>query len=162
MMPVDGSGLARMIVEKPLVAPAARPLRLLPRHAVGAVLRRARRPQPPAQHHRRRRDPGPEGAEGVLLCQGTAAGGYALLRQGRQAALRPQLRGPERPSACASDSPLHARQARAAVRVRADRGAGHAATVRVRPGGSSSTSTAPWSATRRSRTPRRSPSTRAR
>ena len=34
------------------------------------------------------------GAEGVLLAQGSAAGGYSLLHQGRPAALRPQLRRP--------------------------------------------------------------------
>ena len=34
------------------------------------------------------------GAEGVLLCQGAVAGGYSLLHEGRQAALRPQLRRP--------------------------------------------------------------------
>ncbi len=36
---------------------AARPLRVLPRHAVGAVLRDAQGAEPAPQHHRRRRDP---------------------------------------------------------------------------------------------------------
>ena len=44
-----------------------------------------------------------QGAEGVLLCQGTAAGGYSLLHQGRQAALRPQLRRPRSCSSVESD-----------------------------------------------------------
>ena len=57
VMPVDGSGLARMIAEKPLVAPPRDQLHLPARHPVGPVLRRAAGAEPPAQHHRRRRDP---------------------------------------------------------------------------------------------------------
>src|SRR6266478_931825 len=53
VMPVDGSGLARMVAEKPLAA--------LPRDSYTADV------EIPA-----------EGAEGVLLSQGTSAGGYAL------------------------------------------------------------------------------------
>ena len=57
--------------------PATRPLRVLPGHPVGAVLRCTEHPELPAQHHRRRRDPR-RGAEGVLLCQGGVPGGYSF------------------------------------------------------------------------------------
>ena len=56
---------------------AARSLHLPAEHAVDPELRRAAGAQPPAQHHRGRRDPR-DGAEGVLLSQGTAAGGYSF------------------------------------------------------------------------------------
>lgn len=81
VMPVDGSGLARIIAEKPLVAPPrdryvyrpgtqsipffAGPRVLNRPHAITAVV-----------------DIPAGGAEGVLLCQGTAAGGYSLYLQG--------------------------------------------------------------------------------
>jgi arylsulfatase A-like enzyme len=77
VMPVDGSGLARMVAEKPLVAPPrdrytyrpgtqsvpffAGPRVLNRPHSITATV------EIPAG-----------GAEGVLLCQGTAAGGYSL------------------------------------------------------------------------------------
>ncbi len=63
-----------------VVGRAPRLLRLLPGHAVGSVLRRPEGAEPSAQHHRRRRHPR-GGAEGVLLCQGAAAGGFTLFIQ---------------------------------------------------------------------------------
>jgi hypothetical protein len=77
VMPVDGSGLARMIGEKPLVAAPRdrctyRPgTQSIPFFAAPRVLNRPHsitaEVEIPAS-----------GAEGVLLCQGTAAGGYSL------------------------------------------------------------------------------------
>ena len=77
VMPVDGSGLARMIAEKPLVAPPResytyRPgTQSVPFFAAPRVLNRPHSitadVEIPAG-----------GAEGVLLCQGTAAGGYSF------------------------------------------------------------------------------------
>ena len=55
VMPVDGSGLARMAVEKPLSPRRATASSSTPTRS-RSVLRRAQS-QPPAQHHRRRRDP---------------------------------------------------------------------------------------------------------
>ena len=83
VMPVDGSGLARMIAEKPLVAvPRDRYIYLpgtqsIPFFAAPRVLNRPHsitaEVEIPAG-----------GAEGVLLCQGTAAGGYSLfVKDGR-------------------------------------------------------------------------------
>jgi len=76
-MPVDGSGLARMIAEKPLAAPARdrctyRPgTQSVPYFAAPHVLNRP--------HSITAQVEIPDGgAEGVLLCQGTAAGGYSL------------------------------------------------------------------------------------
>jgi arylsulfatase len=83
VMPVDGSGLARIIAEKPTVSlPRDRyvyrantqsvPFNAAPRvlnrpHSITAIV-----------------DIPDDGAEGVLLCQGTAAGGYSLyLKDGR-------------------------------------------------------------------------------
>jgi len=77
VMPVDGSGLARMIAEKPLAAPARdrctyRPgTQSVPYFAAPHVLNRP--------HSITAQVEIPDGgAEGVLLCQGTAAGGYSL------------------------------------------------------------------------------------
>jgi arylsulfatase len=83
VLPVDGSGLARMVAEKPLVAaPRDRYVYLpntqsVPFFAGPRVLNRP---------HSITADVGiPDGgAEGVLLCQGTAAGGYSLyVKDGR-------------------------------------------------------------------------------
>jgi arylsulfatase A-like enzyme len=77
VMPVDGSGLPRALVEKPL---AARPrdrymlypgTQSIPFFAAPRVLNRPH--SITASVHIPE-----EGAEGVLLCQGTAAGGYSL------------------------------------------------------------------------------------
>jgi arylsulfatase A-like enzyme len=77
VLPIDGSGLARMVAEKPLVAPPrdhytyhagtqsipffAGPRLLNRPHSITAAI-----------------EIPDGGAEGVLLCQGTAAGGYSL------------------------------------------------------------------------------------
>jgi arylsulfatase len=79
VMPVDGSGLARMVAEKPM---AARPrdhytyrpgTQSVPFFAGPRVLNRP---------HSITADVEIDGAEGVLLCQGTAAGGYSLFVKG--------------------------------------------------------------------------------
>ena len=57
VLPVDGSVLDRAARRASDARRAARPLRLLPRHAVGPELRRAQAPEPSPQHHRRRGDP---------------------------------------------------------------------------------------------------------
>ncbi len=77
VLPIDGSGLARMAAEKPLVAPQRPQYRYypdtqsIPFFAGPRVLNRP--------HAITAEVDIPEsGAEGVLLCQGTAAGGYSL------------------------------------------------------------------------------------
>jgi arylsulfatase len=77
VMPVDGSGLARMVAEKPLVAVPRdkytyRPgTQSIPFFAAPRVLNRP--------HSITAEVDIPEGgAEGVLLCQGTSAGGYSF------------------------------------------------------------------------------------
>ncbi len=77
VMPIDGSGLARMVSEKPLVALPRdrytyRPgTQSIPFFAGPRILNRP--------HSITAEVEIPEGgAEGVLLCQGTAAGGYSL------------------------------------------------------------------------------------
>lgn len=77
VLPIDGSGLPRMVSEKPLVAPPRdtytyRPgTQSIPFFAGPRVLNR---PHSITAHVTI-----PDGgAEGVLLCQGTAAGGYSL------------------------------------------------------------------------------------
>ena len=91
VMPVDGSGLARMIAEKPLVAPPRDQYayvpgtQSIPNFAAPRLLNRPHSISATVEI--------PEtGAEGVLFCQGSAAGGYPPLHQGRTPALRPQLR----------------------------------------------------------------------
>src|SRR5438552_1856243 len=83
VMPVDGSGLARMIAEKPLVALPRdsytyRPgTQSIPFFAAPRVLNRPHSITADVEIPA-------EGAEGVLLSQGTAAGGYALfVRDGK-------------------------------------------------------------------------------
>ena len=81
VMPVDGSGLARMMVEKPLIALPRDSYTYLPNtqsvpnFAAPKVLNRPHsitaEVEIPA-----------EGAEGVLLSQGTAAGGYSFYVKG--------------------------------------------------------------------------------
>ena len=83
VMPIDGSGLARMVSEKPLVAPPRdryiyRPgTQSIPFFAGPRILNRP--------HSITAEVEIPEaGAEGVLLCQGTAAGGYSFyLKDGK-------------------------------------------------------------------------------
>ncbi len=83
VLPIDGSGLARMVSEKPLVAPPRdhytfRPnTQSVPFFAGPRVLNRP--------HSLTASVVIPEeGAEGVLLCQGTAAGGYSFYVQGQR------------------------------------------------------------------------------
>ena len=77
VMPVDGSGLARMVGEKPLAAvPRDRyeyrtNTQSIPFFAAPRVLNRPHSITASVEIPR-------DGAEGVLLCQGTAAGGYSL------------------------------------------------------------------------------------
>lgn len=83
VMPIDGSGLARMIGEKPLVAPPRNQYtyvpgtQSIPNFAAPRLLNRPHSITATVEI--------PEaGAEGVLMCQGTAAGGYSLyLKDGR-------------------------------------------------------------------------------
>jgi arylsulfatase A-like enzyme len=77
VMPIDGSGLARMIGEKPLVAPPRSQYsyvpgtQSIPNFAAPRLLNRPHSITASVEI--------PDGgAEGVLLCQGTAAGGYSL------------------------------------------------------------------------------------
>jgi arylsulfatase A-like enzyme len=83
VMPVDGSGLARMVVEKPLIARPRdrytyRPnTQSVPNSAAPRVLNRPHSITAEVEI-------GSEGAEGVLLSQGTAAGGYSFfVKDGR-------------------------------------------------------------------------------
>ena len=119
VMPVDGSGLARFVIEKPMIAaPRDRfvyypDTQSVPFFAGARVLNRPHSITADVEI--------PEaGAEGVLLAQGTAGGGFTLLRQGPPPALHPQLGWPRAPA-----PPLRRRvdtgQTRAALRVRADR-----------------------------------------
>jgi arylsulfatase len=77
VMPIDGSGLARAIVEKPSAAPARDRYVLFPNtqsipfFAAPRVLNRPHSITANVEIPT-------EGAEGVLLCQGSAGGGYAL------------------------------------------------------------------------------------
>ncbi len=77
VLPIDGSGLARMIAEKPAAAPARDRFTYIPNtqsvpfFAGPRVLNRPHSITATVEI--------PDGgAEGVLLCQGTAAGGYSL------------------------------------------------------------------------------------
>jgi len=82
-MPIDGSGLARMVAEKPLVAaPRDRyqyvpGTQTIPNFAAPRLLNRPHAITATVEI--------PDGgAEGVLFCQGTAAGGYSLyVKDGR-------------------------------------------------------------------------------
>jgi arylsulfatase A-like enzyme len=81
VLPIDGSGLARMVGEKPLVAPPRDQYtyvpgtQSVPNFAAPRLLNRPHSITASLEI--------PEGgAEGVLFCQGTAAGGYALYVKG--------------------------------------------------------------------------------
>ena len=83
VMPIDGSGLARMVAEKPLIAPPRNQYtyvpgtQSIPNFAAPRLLNRPHSISASVEI--------PEnGAEGVLFCQGTAAGGYSLyIKEGR-------------------------------------------------------------------------------
>ena len=106
VLPVDGSGLARMVAEKPLVAAPRDRYAYLPGHAVDPVLRRPAGPQPSAQHHRRRRDPRRRRRRRPAL-PGHRGRRVLALHEGRRAALRPQLRRPQ-PAQVSSPEPVPA------------------------------------------------------
>src|SRR5207248_2594433 len=74
---------------------APRPLHLPAWHAIDPVLRRPQGPEPPACRHRGRRDPR-RGRGGGAAVPGHVRRRILLVRQGRQAPLRPQLRRPGR------------------------------------------------------------------
>ena len=108
VMPVDGSGLARMVVEKPLIA--------RPRDQYTYVPGTQSIPNfaAPRLHNRPHSitasvDIPEGGAEGVLFCQGTAAGGYSLyVKDGRlhyvhNYVARQRFRSP-RPTRCRPDA----------------------------------------------------------
>ena len=77
VMPVDGSGLARMIAEKPLVAAPRDSYTYLPGTQSIPFVAAPRVLNRPHSITADVEIPA-EGAEGVLLSQGTAAGGYSL------------------------------------------------------------------------------------
>ena len=132
VMPVDGSGLARMIGEKPLVAaPRDRYVygpdtQSVPYFAAPRVLNRPHSITADVEI--------PEGgAEGVLLCQGTAAGGYSLFIQDGQLHYVHNYVGRASTSGVVG-RPGPARAPRAALRVRADRRAATWRTGKGAPG----------------------------
>ena len=119
VLPVDGSALARLLVERPLLAaPRDRYVyfpdtQSVPYFAAPKVLNRPHSITADVEI--------PDGgAEGVLLCQGAVPGGYSLFMQGRQARLRAQLRRPRLLQGGVRRRGAR-RPARAALRVRTDR-----------------------------------------
>ncbi len=83
VMPVDGSGLARMVAEKPLAAPPRDHYTYLPGTQSVPFFAGPRVLNRPHSITADVEIP-VGGAEGVLLCQGTAAGGYSLfVKNGR-------------------------------------------------------------------------------
>jgi arylsulfatase len=128
VMPIDSSGIERMVAEKPAAAPPRDRYTYIPNtqsvpfFAGPRVLNRPHSITATVEI--------PDGgAEGVLLAQGTAAGGYSLVPQGRQAALRPQLRRPQPAPGLITGSGTD-RKPRTAVRIRTDRPAGPAPRTR--------------------------------
>ena len=138
---------------------AAQPVHVRPGHPVHPQLRRAAPAQPPAQHHRLGRDPGGR-RRGRPVLPGDGGRRLLALRQGRPAALRPQLRRPAAVHGLLA-RPAPGRTPRAALRVRADGRASTCRTARAPRDGSSSTSTGRWSRAPMPRTRRRSCSTPA-
>ena len=143
VMPIDGSGLQRMIAEKPQAAAPRDSYTYIPNtqsipfFAGPRVLNRPHSITASVEI--------PEGgAEGVLLCQGSAAGGYSLFMKDGAAALRPQLRLAR---ACTgSPPPSPSRPARTNSASSSSRRASRTSrTGEGRPGGCSSTSTGPSS-----------------
>ena len=92
MLPIDGSAVQRLMTERPQITEDADQLHVLARHP--GACPSAVAPRVLNRPHSITADveiPA-GGAEGVLLCQGANTGGCVVLRQGRPAALRPQLR----------------------------------------------------------------------
>ncbi len=127
VMPVDGSGLLRMIAEKPLVAAPRDSYTYLPGTQSIPFSRRTPVLNRPHSITADVEIPA-DGAEGVLISQGTAAGGYSFfikdgkLRYAQLCGPRGLHRGIRRCS--------QAGQAHAQVRVPADRAARHATRQR--------------------------------
>ena len=145
VLPIDGSAVQRLMTERPQIAEPRDQLHLPARHPDRAVLRRPAGAQPPARHHRRRGDPGRR-RRGRAALPGHQRRRLVVLRQGRQAALRPQLRRAARSTRCRAPDPLPAGPAPAAVRVRAHRHSPTSPRARAPPAGPSCTSTASSSA----------------
>ena len=120
VMPVDGSGLARIAIEKPLIAaPRDRFVYYPDTQSVPFFAGRAGA-QPPAQHHRRRRDP--RGRAPRACCSRRAPPRAASPSTSRTAGCTTPTTGSARELLhLASDVELSAGPARAALRVRADR-----------------------------------------
>jgi arylsulfatase A-like enzyme len=81
VMPIDGSGLARMIAEKPLVAVPRESYAYMPGTQSVPFFAAPRLMNRPHSITASVKIPA-GGAEGVLLCQGCAAGGYSLNLKG--------------------------------------------------------------------------------
>ena len=132
VMPVDGSGLQRMIAEKPqAAAPRDRytyipDTQSIPFFAGPRVLNRPHSITATVEI--------PEGgAEGVLLCQGSAAGGYSLfMKDGALHYVHNYVSPQPAPGLLPRARP--GRRARTALRVRADRRAGPRRTGEGAPG----------------------------
>ena len=141
VMPVDGSGLQRMIAEKPQAAAPRDSYTYHPGHAVDPVLRR-RRGCSTARTASPRPSRSPRAAPRASCSrQGSAAGGYSFFMQGRHAALRPQLRRPRASTGVVSRAA--SRPARTSSASSSSRPASRTCrTGKGRPGGCSSTSTA--------------------
>ena len=125
VMPIDGSGLAADGRREAADRAAARQLHLLCRTRSRSRTSRRLRCSTARTASPRRRDPA-GGSRGRAAQPGHRRGRVLLLRQGRQAALRAQLRRPPAPRRRIRRR-RPGRKARAPLRVRADRRAGHAA-----------------------------------
>ncbi len=159
VMPVDGSGLARMIAEKPLVAVPRESYTYQPGTQSVPFFAAPRLMNRP--HSITASVEIPEGgADGVLICQGCAAGGYSLfVKDGKLHYVHNWVgRG-----CTASTSEAECRPASTSCASSSSRRAGPTClTARAHPAACNSTSTALWSRTRRRPRPRRSSSTPAR
>jgi hypothetical protein len=159
VMPVDGSGMARAISEKPLLAPPRDRFVYSPgTHSVpffGAP-RVLNRPHSIAADVEI-----PEsGAEGVLLCQGTAAGGYSFFMKHAKLQHVHNFVGRDT-FRVASETPVPAGKHELRFEFEPT-GEWTSSRARAHQGGSSSTSMARWSAKPKRRGRHRSFSTRGR
>ena len=145
VLPVDGSGLARMVGRETADRAAARSAtptypdtQSIPFFAGPRVLNRPHSITATVEI--------PEGgAEGVLLAQGSAAGGYSLYIKDGAAALRPQLRRPQPATRSSSPDPVPAGAHELRFEFEPTGAPDLPERARARPGGCSSTSTAIWS-----------------
>ena len=139
---------------------APRPLHLPARHPVDPVLRRAPGAQPPAQHHRARSRSPRTGPRGCCCARAPPpAGTRCSSRTASSATSTTTSAGPStgwNPTRSSSRASTRSGSSSNRPASRTWR------TARARPGGSSSTSTAPWPGTPRHPSPRRSCSTPAR